>query len=144
MTDVISGGRTDHLSDRSTAELVKRATEQVSLLVRDELRLARAELREKGRHAGIGLGLFGSAAVFTFFGVAILFATVILLLALVMPAWLAALVVAAALLALAGVLLLVGRGQVRKATPPVPQAAAHSVKADLDAVTGAVKEGRHR
>jgi uncharacterized membrane protein YqjE len=144
MTDVINVDRTDRLSDQSTADLVRRATEQVSLLVRDELRLARVELREKGRHAGIGIGLFGSAAMFTFFGVAALLAAVVGLLALTMPAWLAALVVAVALLIIAGILALIGRGQVRKATPPVPQAAADSVKADLDAVTGAVKEGRHR
>jgi uncharacterized membrane protein YqjE len=143
MTDVIKG-RSDHVSDRSTAELVKQATEQISLLVRDELRLARVELLEKGKHAGIGIGMFGGAGMFTFFGVATLLATAVLLLALVLPAWLAALLVAVALLLIAAVLALVGRSQVRKATPPMPEGAAHSVKADIDAVTEAVKEGRHR
>ena len=47
--------------DRPTGELVKQLTEQVSVLVRDELKLAQVEMTRKGKQAGVGIGL--SAAV---------------------------------------------------------------------------------
>ncbi|MFI6290393.1 phage holin family protein [Nonomuraea sp. NPDC050790] len=118
----------------STAELVGQLSEQVSRLVRDEMRLAALELKGKGRRAGFGAGLFGAAGMTAFFGAAALVAAVILLLALVLPAWAAAGVVAGALLALAGVLALAGRSQVRRATPPVPTQAIDSLKTDVDVV----------
>lgn len=145
MADVIKDDRVGQpLTDRSTAELVKLASEQVSRLVRDELRLAQIELARKGKHAGIGVGLFGAAGFLALYGVAALFATAIIALALVLPAWLAALIVSVALLAIAGILMLIGRGQVKRATPPVPAEAVGSVKEDIGTVTEAVKERGHR
>ena len=76
------------------------------------------------------------------YGPGALVATVILLLALVMPAWLAALIVAVALFVLAGILALVGKKQVSRAVPPVPEATVRSVRADVDTVAAAVKDGR--
>lgn len=144
MMDTMRNGRTDELSDRSTAELVRLASEQLSRLVRDELRLAQAELAEKGKHAGLGAGLFGGGGVIAVYGVGALVAAAVLALALVMPAWLAALIVAMVLFAVAAVLALVGRAQVRRAVPPVPQDAVRNVKADIDTVAEAVRErGRH-
>ena len=52
MADVANARTSRNGSEPSTAELVQRATEQVSRLVRDELALARAELTQKGKHAG--------------------------------------------------------------------------------------------
>ena len=63
MADVANASTSRTGSEPSTAELVQRATEQVSRLVRDELALARAELTQKGKHAGIGIGLFGGGGV---------------------------------------------------------------------------------
>jgi Putative Actinobacterial Holin-X, holin superfamily III len=130
------------LAEQSTAELVQRATEQLSRLVREELQLARVELARKGRSAGIGAGLFGGAGVFTVYGTGALVAAAILGLAQVLAGWLAALVLGAALLAAAGLLALIGRGQVKRAVPPVPEHAMHSVRADIDAVAAAVRESR--
>jgi uncharacterized membrane protein YqjE len=144
MTDVADTGRTDRASDRPTAELVKLASEQLSRLIRDELRLAQLELAEKGKRAGIGAGLFGAAGVVALYGVTALLATAVIALALVMPAWLAALVVAVALFVVAGVLALIGRGQARRASPPVPKRALESVKADIATVTEAVRERGNR
>ena len=93
---------------------MQRATEQVSRLVRDELALARAELTQKGKHAGIGIGLFGGGGALAFFGLGALVATAILLLDLVLPAWAAALIVAVALFLVAGILALVGKKQVSR------------------------------
>jgi Putative Actinobacterial Holin-X, holin superfamily III len=136
--------QTDALSDRSTGDLVRLAAEQISTLVRDELKLAQAELTAKGKRAGMGIGLFGAASVVALYGVGAVLAASIIALALVLPAWLAALIVGVVLFAIAGVMAAVGRGQVKKATPPVPTNAVRSVKADIETVTEAVKDRGHR
>lgn len=117
-----------------THKLVTDLSEQVSRLVRDELRLARLELTRKGKRAGFGAGLFGAAGMTAFFGAATLVAAVILLLALVLPAWAAAALVAVVLFIVAAVLGLIGKNQVKQATPPMPEEAIASVKADIDMV----------
>jgi len=142
MTDLINEGHSEQLSERSTAELVKLAADQISRLVRDELRLAQAELTEKGKRAGIGAGMFGAAGVIALYGVTGLLAALVIGLAHVMPAWLSALLVGVVLLAVAGLLALAGKSKVSQATPPVPTEAARNVKADIDVVKDAVKEGR--
>lgn len=140
MADVVDRGTSRLSGEASTAELVQRATEQVSRLVRDELALAKAELTEKARHAGVGAGLFGGAAGLALYGVGALVVAAVLLLALVMPAWLAALIVAVALFVLAGIFALVGKGQVGRATPPVPANAVRSVQADVETIRTAIRE----
>ncbi|GAA2699754.1 phage holin family protein [Micromonospora olivasterospora] len=140
MADVANHRTSRTAGEPSTAELVQRATEQISRLVRDELALARAELTQKGKRAGIGIGLFGGAGGLAVYGLGALVAAAILLLALVLPAWVAALVVAVVLFAVAGILALVGKKQVSQAVPPVPTATVRSVRADVDTVTAAVKD----
>jgi MFS family permease len=130
-------------NDRSTAELVKLAAEQVSTLVRDELKLAQIELTEKGKRAGLGVGMFGGAGVVALYGVGALLAALIIGLAAVMPAWLAALIVGVVLFAVAGVLALLGKGQVKRAVPAMPQETVASVKADVDTVSASIKHHNH-
>ncbi|MEV5889231.1 phage holin family protein [Nonomuraea fuscirosea] len=117
-----------------THKLVNDLSEQVSRLVKDELRLARLELAEKGKRAGFGAGLFGAAGVAAFFGGATLVAAVVMLLALVLPGWAAAAIVAAVLFIAAALLGLFGKNEVEQAKPPVPREAIASVKADIDMV----------
>jgi uncharacterized membrane protein YqjE len=140
MADVLNGGPPRPVTEQSTAELVQRASEQISTLVRDEIALAKAELAEKGKHAGIGVGLFGGGGVLAMYGVGAMVATAIIALALVLPLWLAALIVTVALFLVAGILALLGKNQVTKAVPPQPQEAVTSVKADVDEVKHAVKD----
>lgn len=128
------------LQDRPVGQLISEASEQLSRLVRAEMRLAAAELQQKGKRAGVGAGLFGAAGVLALYGGATLVACLILALALVFAAWLAALIVGAAVLLVAGVLALLGKRQVQRAIPPVPEDAVASVKEDVEAV----KEGLHR
>jgi tetrahydromethanopterin S-methyltransferase subunit C len=130
--------------ERATAELVKTAAEQISRLVRDELRLAQAEIAQKGRHAGVGAGLFGAGGLLALYGVAALLTAVVLLLAYVMPAWLAAVIVGVVLLGVAAILALVGKKQVQQATPVMPEETVHSVKEDVATLTEAVKERGNR
>ncbi|MCW6004184.1 phage holin family protein [Micromonospora sp. CPCC 205371] len=124
----------------STSDLVRDAAEQISRLVRDELALAKAEMTEKGKRAGVGAGLFGGGGLIALYGVAGLLTTVVLALAEAMPAWLAALIVTVVLFAVAAVLALLGRRQVQQATPPMPEQAIGSVKQDI----AQVKERAHR
>ena len=120
--------------DASTGQLVGQLTEQISRLVRDEARLAQAEVTQKAKRLGVGAGLFGGAGLFAFLGLAVLVAAAVLALALVLPGWLAALVVAVVLLAVAGVLALVGNKDVEKGTPPVPTEAIASTRTDIQTV----------
>ncbi|MEV6928570.1 phage holin family protein [Dactylosporangium sp. NPDC051485] len=130
--------------DRSTAELVRLASEQISTLVRDELKLAQLELTQKGKRAGVGVGMFGGAGMVALYGVGALLAAAIAGLATVMPVWLSALIIGVVLFAVAGLLAVLGRGQVRKAGSPVPEETVARVKADIDTITTSAKHGGHR
>ena len=131
---------TDHAS---TGELIARMSEETSTLIRDEMRLAQAELSAKAKTAGIGLGMFGAGGLLAFFGIAALITTAILALALVLPAWAAAGIVRVrvllALLAAAAVVSLVGKKRVQEATPAKPERAMDNVKQDIAEVKGAAQ-----
>ncbi len=118
----------------STGELVKMMTEQMSVLIRDELKLAQLEMTSKGKQAALGAGMFGTGGLVAFYGVGCLLACAIIAISGVVTAWLAALIVGIALLAAAGGLTLMGKGRLRKATPPVPAQAIADVKADVEEV----------
>ena len=117
--------------------LVHDLTQQLPDLIRSELRLAQAEVAEKGKRAGLGIGMFSVAGLLALFGVAVLITTAILALDLVLPAWLAALLVALVLLAVAGGVALAGKRQVAQASPPTPERAIAGVKEDIATVKGA-------
>ncbi|HEU5158175.1 MAG TPA: phage holin family protein [Streptosporangiaceae bacterium] len=118
-------------AELGTAELVKQASQQITELVRGELRLAAAEVKDKGARAGMGAGLLGGAGMVAAYGVAALLAAVIAALALVLPVWAAALIVSAVLFAVAAGLAITGRGKVTEAVPPTPDEAIESTKQDL-------------
>jgi hypothetical protein len=134
--------RFERTEDRPIGDLVRDLSQQTSTLVRQELELARAELAQKGRTAGIGAGMFGAAGLFGFFAFAALTACIIAALALAFDAvWPAALVVAAVYGAIAGVLALTGKNKVQEATPPVEHAP-ESVKQDIATVKAHAQAGR--
>ncbi len=93
-------------------------------------------MTEKGKRAGIGIGMFSGAGLLGFFGFGTLLATVILALSLVMDAWLAALIVTVVLFVGAAVLALMGKSKVQEATPAVPERAVDGVKEDIATVKG--------
>lgn len=128
--------------DASISKLIQQLSEQTSRLARQEVELAKAEMTVKGKRLGIGAGAFGGAGLVALFGLGALTATVILLLATAMTAWLAALIVAAVYLAVAGILALVGKSKVESATPPLPERAVASVKQDVEQTKLRAKEGR--
>ena len=81
------------LRDRPTSELLKQLSDQSTTLVRQEIELAKLEVREKGKKAGLGAGMFGGAGLFGLYAVGALTATIILALATFLPGWVAALIV---------------------------------------------------
>ncbi|MFD6298387.1 phage holin family protein [Streptomyces sp. NPDC060235] len=121
-------------------ELVQQASQQLTELVRGELRLAQAEMQEKGRRYGKSGGLFGGAGVVGFLTLEALVVTAIAALAVPLPVWAAALIVTAVLGVVATVLALNGRKQVHRAAPPKPEQAIENVKADV----AEIKRSAHR
>lgn len=117
--------------DPSLGTLVKQLSEQSTRLIRDELRLAQTEMADKAKQAGKGAGLAAAAGVVALFGVGALIATVILLLALVLPAWLAGLIVTLVLFAIAGILALVGKKQINQVGSVAPERTVQNVKTDI-------------
>ncbi len=117
--------------------LVHQLSQQIPELIRSEIRLAQAEVAEKGKRAGVGIGMFSVAGLLAFFALATFITTAILGLANVVDAWLAALVVAVVLLAGAAVAGLMGKNKVAEATPVAPERAVRGIKDDVAAVKGA-------
>jgi uncharacterized membrane protein YqjE len=126
--------------DRPAGELVRDMSEQISRLVRDELRLAQLEMARKGKQAGLGAGLLGGGGVIALYGLGCLIACVIIAVAGAVAAWLAALIVGAALLLAAATAALLGKARLTKATPPLPGEAIGSMKTDVEEL----KERAHR
>jgi uncharacterized membrane protein YqjE len=123
-------GHTD-LRDESIGDLLKRLSQETSTLVRQEMALARAELTEKGKRAGIGAGLLGGASIAALLTLGTLTACFILVLSEWMDAWLAALILTVVWAVIAGVLALQGRTKVQEATPPVEQTV-ETLKEDVE------------
>jgi uncharacterized membrane protein YqjE len=122
--------------DQTLGALVHQLTQQVPELIRSEMRLAQAEVAQKGKRAGVGIGMFSVAGLLAFFAFGSLVATAILALTLVVDAWLAALIVALVLLAVAAVAGLIGRNKVAEAGPPAPERAIQGLKEDIATVKG--------
>jgi uncharacterized membrane protein YqjE len=122
--------------DASLGSLVSSLSAQIPELIRTEMRLAQAEVAEKGKRAGIGIGMFSAAGLLGFLGLSVLVAFFVLLLDLWMPAWAAALLVAVVLLAVAGIAAMLGKKKVAEAAPPKPERAIENLKKDVAAVKG--------
>ena len=140
MDQISAVGQRSDVPEQSTGELIKLLSEQVSTLVRDELKLAQLEMTRKGKQAGIGAGMLGGGGLLALYGIGCLIACAIIGISRVLAPWLSALVVGVVLLAVAGIAALVGKSRLQQATPPVPQEAVQSVKADVDEI----KERTHR
>ena len=124
------------LPKRSLFKLIGDLPGYLVELLRSEIELLKAELIEKAKHAGIGVGLVAGGAFFGFFAFAVLLAAAVVGIATALPAWLAALIVGGALLLITGILVLIGVNQLKRGTPPVPTETIASVKKDVNAIKG--------
>lgn len=123
--------RADELHDRPIGELLKQLADETATLVRRELDLAKAEMREKAGKAGPGFGMWGAAGVTALLALGSLTAFLILALDGAMPNWLAALIVGLVYAAVAGVLYLRGKRRVEEAGSPIPEKTIETVKEDV-------------
>ena len=119
------------LKERPIGELLKQLSQETATLVRQEMDLAKAELKESGKKAGVGVGLFGAAGIVGFLTLATLTTTVILVLNIWIPAWAAAGIVTILYAIAAGVLALQGKERVKEAAPPAEQTV-ETVKEDIE------------
>ena len=128
--------------DRSLADLARQLSNQTTELVRHEVELAKAELRDKGKRAGLGAGMFGGAGALGLYALGALTAAIIAGIAEALPVWVSALIVAALYGAIAGILALRGRKKVQQATPPLPEETVQSVKEDVRYTKQRAQEAR--
>jgi len=120
----------DDLRDRGIGELVKELAEQTTTLVRQEIRLAQAEVQQKGKLAGKGAGMLAGAAVAALLGLGALTALLIVILDSFLNLWLAVAIVMILWLIVAAVLANAGKKALQAATPPAPQTV-ETVKEDI-------------
>ncbi len=128
--------------ERPTGDLLKQLSDQTTTLVKQEIELAKLELQEKGKKAGVGAGMFGGAGALGLYALGALTATIILALATFLPGWVAALIVTVVYGAIAGVLALRGKAEVKQATPPVPEQALETTKEDARWVKSKAQSAR--
>ena len=128
--------------DRSLADLATQLSNQTTELVHHEVELAKAELRDKGKRAGIGAGMFGGAGALGVYALGALTAAIIAGIAEALPVWASALIVAALYGAVAGILALRGKKKVQQATPPLPEETVQSVKEDVRYTKQRAQEAR--
>jgi MFS family permease len=128
--------------DRSLPDLARQLSNQTTELVRHEVELAKAELRVKGKRAGVGAGMFGGAGALGLYALGALTAAIIAGIAEALPVWASALIVAALYGAIAGILALRGKKKVQQATPPLPEETVQSVKEDVRYTKQRAQEAR--
>jgi Putative Actinobacterial Holin-X, holin superfamily III len=114
------------------SELVKQLAEETSTLVRQEIELARAEVTQKGKRAGLGLGELGGAGIVALYALGALTACLIAGLALFIPVWLAALIVTVVYGVIAGVLAMIGRRQLQQSNPTNLERTERTIKEDVE------------
>jgi hypothetical protein len=127
-----SNGSPEELRDKPIGEVASDLTRDISLLVRQEIALARAEITEKGKAAGPGLGMIGGAGLLGLMAAGAATACAVLVLALFLPGWLAALIVALVLTGVAYVLAKRGKEQVQSVGAPIPTQTIETIKEDLE------------
>lgn len=119
------------LREQPMGELFKQLSADLSTLVRQEMKLAQAEMTEKGKKAAVGAGLLGGAGVVSLLLLGSFTACIIAALSEGMHTWLAALIVTVIYAAVAAGLALTGKNRVTEAGPPVPDKTVESVKEDV-------------
>ena len=120
------------LREQPIGDLLKQLASETTTLMRQELDLAKAEMSEKGRKAGPGLGMWGAAGVVGLAALGALTAFFVLALDGALPNWLAALIVALAYGAVAAVLYVTGKQRVDDAGSPVPEQTVQTLKEDIE------------
>jgi hypothetical protein len=133
---------TNDLRDRPIGEIAGALTRDLSLLVRQELQLARAEMSDKAKQTAAGVGMMAAAAGVALCAAGALTAAIVLALAEAVDPWLAALITTALLALVAAGFALMGKRRVEEVGPPVPEETIENVKEDAQWVKEQAQSGR--
>ena len=133
----------DTTEDRSLGTIVRGLTEDFSTLFRSEVALARLELKETVSRLGGGIGLFAGALFCALLGLAFLLVTLILVIAIWIPAWAATLIVTVLLFVVTAILAMMGKKKFAD-VQFVPTETVNSLKADVEAIKGDIARVRSR
>jgi protein-S-isoprenylcysteine O-methyltransferase Ste14 len=117
-------------ADKQLGEIVNDVSSKATLLVKEEIELAKAEITTKVKRLGIGAGLVAVAGVFLFFFLIYFFQFLALGIAdwFGLKDWVGFAIVCILLLVFAGVLALIARKMFQKGSPPVPTMAIDEAK----------------
>jgi hypothetical protein len=126
-----TSGQGQDLRDEPIAELLKRLSNETTHLVKMELELAKAEMTQKGKQAGLGAGLLGGGGIAGLMALIALTLTLIFLLDTFMKTWIAALIVTVLWAAIAGALALKGKNELKDVNP-APEQTIETVKEDVE------------
>jgi hypothetical protein len=117
--------------DAPFSELLRSLIADLTLIARREAELATIEMKSKMSEIGGASAVLAGAGLAGFFALGTLVAAAVLALAIVLPAWAAAVVVAVLLAVIAAVLALVGRARLRGAGPLAPRETIETVQEDI-------------
>lgn len=121
----------EELREASFGELISSLASDTSLLVKQEIQLAKVELTAKGKLIGKALATLVAAAVFGLLALIVLSVFLIIVLDAFLELWLAALIVLVLWAVIAAVLASKGKKELDRATPVVPEATVETVKEDV-------------
>ena len=117
--------------DRSFAEILQDVISNVQEIVRSEVRLAKAEIKEEAAKAKSSAMLLGVGAASAVFAVLFLLLMTVYALTLVMPNWAAALVVGGTLAIVAAVSLTAGMKRFKE-IHPTPERTLETIKENVE------------
>jgi tetrahydromethanopterin S-methyltransferase subunit C len=135
----MNDGRTEH---EGIGAAVKQLSQDIGILIRSEMELARNEMMEKAKTAGVGAGMLSGSAITGVLTLGSLTALLILAISLALPAWLAALIVTVMWAAVTAILALAGKNKIQNAGPLVPEQTIESVKEDVQWAQSGLKSGK--
>lgn len=130
------------VEQKSTADLLRDLSSELTTLIHQEVALAKTELTEKTKKVGVGAGMFGAAAVAGLLAAGALVTAAIAGLSTALSVWLSALIVGGVLLAVAGILALTGGNELGQGSPPIPEEAIESTKEDVEWLKTQAKSAR--
>jgi uncharacterized membrane protein YqjE len=122
----------EDLHDRPVGELLKQLANETSTLLKLEVDLAKAEMREKARTAVPGIAMLAGAGLAAVLALGAFTALLILALDGAIPNWAAALIVTLVYAAAAGALYLLGKERLADAGSPAPRQTIETLKEDVE------------
>jgi hypothetical protein len=126
---VPTSGRDDTVADTSIGELIGNVSNDLTQLFRQEVDLAKAEIKQEAAKAGKAAGMLGGAGFAGYLAIVLLSFALVFGLANVMDAGWAALIVGALWAVVGAALYLTGRKQL-KTVDPMPRRTVGTLKED--------------